>query len=657
MTNEQKNLKQGILNYLQMENTGALMVTGPWGCGKSYFFEHILFAELKDDKYKPIRVSLFGMSSLGELSKNIVCEFAQYATDNKSLGKIFEEGAKIFKRIGSVKVPVVSDYVDLKNILGEGKALYKLVPSKAVICLDDLERAIEKYDINDLLGVINDLVENQHFKVIVIANKDYIDKRHDLVGKRKTTHEVFYEKVIEKTLHFSPDIAGVFNTLLESNGNDNGFQSFMQQAEIANSINPSLTEDSFLKHQKENIRTLKFAVSHFKLVFDDYVNHGKDMSDKQIRVQLVNQWYFIYSLSLESKRTSLSLDDNMGLEKYVPMLSMGQIDLGDEHDENLFEENDEDEEKRHVNIADRFVKQYYKGKESDYIFYPHLYNLVIGGVNYDFDKAFASVCKVCERFDYHVNPAQEIMDKWMKGFWTMTDEEAKENLLKLRDFVEEGKLMGFPSYYSASVFLFKFCGIIDTTIEELLPLFEKGISKYADSVKVDGVSLSVVKAMGIGNNDVCKRVYDMIVAAMEKSMKQQQMSDVAEMKRLFVEDVPAFCYLFMPGNQSMPKFFNIPVLHLLDNDLIEKTIAKATANDIMSIYCMVEFRFNNKSLPPLQEEIPFIERLEKYANMRKCENNKLSSVIIQDQLLPLLQKIDSKFDIKKTEDAESPDSK
>ena len=174
MTKEQEYLKQGILNYIKMENSGALMVTGPWGCGKSYFFEHILFAELKNDKYKPIRVSLFGMSSLSELSKNIVCEFAQYATDNKTLGKIFEEGAKIFKRIGSVKVPVISDYVDLKSILGEGKALYKLVPSKAVICLDDLERAIEKYDINDVLGVINDLVENRHFKVIIIANKDYI---------------------------------------------------------------------------------------------------------------------------------------------------------------------------------------------------------------------------------------------------------------------------------------------------------------------------------------------------------------------------------------------------------------------------------------------------------------------------------------------------
>lgn len=648
MTHEQENLKQGILNYLQMESTGALMVTGPWGCGKSYFFEHVLFAELKDEKYgyKPVRVSLFGMSSLRDLSKNIICEFAQYVTDNKTWKKILRNGAKFIKKLENLKVPVISDYVDLKSILGEGKVLYKLVPPKAVICLDDLERAIERYDINDLLGVVNDLVENQHFKVIVIANKEYIDERQNLddkTGKAKTIHEVFYEKVIEKTLHFSPDIVGVFNTLLESKENDNGFKEFMLQSEIANSINPSHTKKAFLKRQKENIRTLKFAVSHFKLVFDDYVSHGKDVNDKQIKVQLINQWHFIYSLSLESKQTSLSLDNNMGLEEYVPIAPMSQIDLGDEHDEISFDESNENDEKQQVSIADKFVKHYYKDKENEYIFYPHLYKLVIGGISYDFDKAFASVSKVCERFDYHTNPAQEIMDKWMKGYWTMTDEEAKENLLKLRDFVEDGKLMGFPAYYNASVFLFKFCGIIDTTIEELLPLFEKGIKKYADSIKVDEVSLSVIKAMGFGNNDICKRVFDMIVEAMEKRNKQQQMSDVIEMKKLFIEDIPAFCNLFMPNNQSTPKFFNIPMLHLIDAELIEEKIAKATANDIMSLYCMVTFRFNSKGLPPLQEERSFIERLEKIVSLRAADNKKLSSVVILDSLLPLLRNVMNKF--------------
>ena len=95
----QDNLKQGILNYLEMPNTGALMVTGSWGCGKSYFFENVLFKELRDKVYKPVRVSLFGMSNLNELSKNIVCEFAQYASDKNWLNSTLKLGANVLKEV------------------------------------------------------------------------------------------------------------------------------------------------------------------------------------------------------------------------------------------------------------------------------------------------------------------------------------------------------------------------------------------------------------------------------------------------------------------------------------------------------------------------------------------------------------------------------
>lgn len=177
MTKEQENLVDGILNYLKIDSSGALMVTGPWGCGKSYFFEHFLFEKLRAKNFKPLRVSLFGLSSLNDLSKNIICEYAQYFTDNKILKKIADGGANFIKNVEMKKVPLVSDYLDVKGIFGSGKALYKLLSKNVVVCLDDLERAIEKYDINDLLGVINELVENQHLKVIVIANKEYIDKQ------------------------------------------------------------------------------------------------------------------------------------------------------------------------------------------------------------------------------------------------------------------------------------------------------------------------------------------------------------------------------------------------------------------------------------------------------------------------------------------------
>lgn len=37
----QESLKQGIFNYLDMPNTGALMVTGSWGCGNRLFYQKI----------------------------------------------------------------------------------------------------------------------------------------------------------------------------------------------------------------------------------------------------------------------------------------------------------------------------------------------------------------------------------------------------------------------------------------------------------------------------------------------------------------------------------------------------------------------------------------------------------------------------------------
>lgn len=647
MTKEQENLVDGILNYLKIDSSGALMVTGPWGCGKSYFFEHILFEKLKAKNFKPLRVSLFGLSSLSDLPKNIICEYVQCFTDNNIMKKIADGGANLVKIADKIKLPFVSDYLDLKGIFGSGKALYKLLSENVVICLDDLERAIEKYDINDLLGVINELVENQHLKVIVIANKEYLDKqqcqKNDCAA---SSHEVFYEKVIEKVLHFIPDIIGVFKTLIHSDGKEgnDAFEEFMNKEYIKNSVSPKLANSVSLRHQKENIRTLKFAVSHFRSIFQNYINHGKDVTDTKIERLLINQWLFLYSLSLESKQIALSIDDSMGLESYVATASMEQLDLGSE-DDNLFEDDEQQKNnEKSQDIAKKFVEKYYQGRENEYIFYPYLYKFVVAGFNYNFDEAFEFAEKACQRFDYNVNPAQEIMANWMKGYWKMSDDEAKVNLLKLKDFVAEGKLLDFPSYYSASVFLFKFCQIIDMTISELLPLFKQGLQKFADDVEVNIGQLSVIKAIGVNNDDVCKPVYDLILSVMEEKIEKQKAADVNLMRELFNNDIQAFTQLFIPNNQTSPMFVMTPVLNLLDEKDIEKKIAEATPNDIMSLYLLVNFRFNsNIAFNARTEEMPFIKHLEKYASLRSDDKKKLSSVIIQEQLLPLLEKIKKKM--------------
>ena len=90
-----------ILNYLKNDITGrAIMLTGEWGSGKSYYVKNTLkpFLEDKDNcKYKCVIVSLYGLSDTSEISKAIYMELRTIKkaptseignTTGKAVGKI-----------------------------------------------------------------------------------------------------------------------------------------------------------------------------------------------------------------------------------------------------------------------------------------------------------------------------------------------------------------------------------------------------------------------------------------------------------------------------------------------------------------------------------------------------------------------------------------
>lgn len=636
----QESLKQGIFNYLDMPNTGALMVTGSWGCGKSYYFENVLFEELRKKGHKPVRVSLFGMTSLEELSKNIVCEFLQYLTDKKWIKSVVKVGANLFN--GIKDVPAVGDYIDLKGILSTGKTLYKLIPNHSVICLDDLERAVEKFDINDLLGAINDLVENQHQKVIVIANKEYIDGKQPVANDNKVgKHEIFYEKVIEKTLHFVPCIEDVFATLVDCK-NDK-FQTFMSQKAVRDSVNPFCSKSKAVRKQKENIRTLKFAVSHFKYLFDCYVQHGEDVGEEYINRQLINQWLFIYAISLESKRNTLSLDNYMGIDTYIPTATFDNIDLGDDKESlDLFDESEKASEVKDINISQTFVRNYYGDKSVEYVFYPQIYRFVLGGIDFDFEELRNYTQTAFERFDYKSNPGQEELGKWMGGYWTMTDAEAKDSLERLQTFVKEGQLTNLMSYYNASVFLFKCRELIGMKEEDLLALFENGLRTFVNKTPHDTRILSLMKVIPVENEEICGKVHNMILTLIKEKQQEQMQHDVEKMKQLFSCDIQKFIRLFIPHEQTTPKYLNTPMLHLLSEEEINNVVDKASPNDIMNLYTLVVFRYNSSLLPNLMKENTFIMRLKKSVQAKQ-DAPLLSSMIMRDQLLPELDKVEERM--------------
>ena len=76
-----------ILNYLTTDLTGrAIMLSGGWGSGKSYYVKNKLksFLEGKhNDKYKCVIVSLYGLSDTSEISKAIYTELRSFKFKKK----------------------------------------------------------------------------------------------------------------------------------------------------------------------------------------------------------------------------------------------------------------------------------------------------------------------------------------------------------------------------------------------------------------------------------------------------------------------------------------------------------------------------------------------------------------------------------------------
>ena len=172
-----KTLDELVYYCKEIEPVGALLLTGEWGCGKTYLVEHELKATLKD-KAVIIRVSLFGMENTDEIHTAVKRAWLMEFGQNKkwsSYGKKAKLGKDILAKLDFlprwVKGLASTDwlsFMDVKNEI-DGKAV--------VLVFDDLERC--NINLVDVLGTINSYCENQKFHTIIVANqmKIYGQKR------------------------------------------------------------------------------------------------------------------------------------------------------------------------------------------------------------------------------------------------------------------------------------------------------------------------------------------------------------------------------------------------------------------------------------------------------------------------------------------------
>ena len=647
-----------------MESTGALMVSGEWGCGKTYHIEKVVMPELQKEGWNPVKVSLFGIESVNEIPLRIADNYKWSDSDKgdrtekeksswsslgkEKAGKAVVKGAQLISSFSWLE-----SFVDVKTLVDKNSGLlYKLIPTeKTVIILDDIERVIDTIDVHILLGTINDLVEQRGYKVVVIANNSYMQQK----SKEKL---VFKEKVIEKTLVYEPDVVSIFKELCEKDYSSpfTKFMTAQKAVEVIDPSYPSYQEDKGLQVELHNIRILKFALAHFNKIYEVCNAFLKNEDKDSASNFLLSLWACTVGVAIEYKKDRLTYKDRLQFAQYIELPSIAwEIDDDDKKTAGLFDEAGDEE----VEDKQKEEKQSeYINRRVTYVFRKlvkaHNFPSIVSSQMYDFVTAGMSLDKeglkaVWEEYKSlvqrnSISPAYALLQKFIYSPWDMSNEEMADAVMQLVQYVEDGEFRDNMAYVNSATYLQHLCSLISLSQDDIRTKIRCGIDKMYENVEtlntLDKLNLD---AVGTHIPEESRWVIEYERKKMDEITKAQLDADIEEARRQFNEDLPALAnrLTFHYGDNKTPDFLSYPILsHIPTEDIIEK-VNKIQPKEVMALYHILNDRFleHMADQKVYDAELPFVRNIEKALKQKDIKETTYADILIEDHLKGVIEKI------------------
>lgn len=296
-------LEELIYYCREPEAVGALLLTGEWGCGKTYLIEHELREALKDEAFV-LRISLFGISAIEDIHRAVRQAWMSAYYKNKGMSIIAKRAEKGKEVVANLEF--LPDWVkglastDWSAFIEIGR---KINDKSVILVFDDLERS--RMDSVDVLGAINDYCENLKIHTIIVANQDKIQikredtqidteieysdapkNRGDNVTKKQASMKInipakvepgtisypeIKEKIIQRTVKYIPDYSAIVHAVIEkmkyheTEYEEHGYKEFVEECE--NGLLQLFAPDIDTHGRPHNIRSLKCAINDFYRIY------------------------------------------------------------------------------------------------------------------------------------------------------------------------------------------------------------------------------------------------------------------------------------------------------------------------------------------------------------------------------------------------------
>ena len=621
-------LVESILDYIRADYTDyAIMINGEWGSGKTYFWNHkirnkIEAMQVNGKKYTTIYMSSYGISNLEEISKKIFIETTQLMDKN------------LKRYMGSKGEKVIPEYaktgLDMANFFGVTQNGDKIdyeeffSTEDKVLCFDDLERA--NVDVIDILGYINNFVEHDHIKTIIICNEKelstklkssniemktfiatyLLDKENKLniktdepmveriqdtieyVFDKANDYERIKEKLIGETFEYAPEFTYIINGLL---------MRYERYPELIRFLrtNSNLITSTFNKSGTRNLRILKHALNDFKKIFDMVNQSYPNTNNRVLQTMLI----FTIAISFEIKAGKITKDKFKNIannEEYRAILVSSRVFM----------------DNRQFYIKE-FDNTYYYNFKADYRFFKFIEIYVRTRI---FDmKVFKDDMEVIRNtVDTDKLPGYKRL--LTEEYWKITDDQFPGVIEEVLDDVKNGKIKPIEIVKIFAYFRhFVANNLIDYDIETLESVFLNGIniasvnSEYCDDAEEELSQISTEDS-GPEMKNIIDRFYE-INAKLEDKMYREKADELFKC-------IPMKMEVFY--DKFAKECNTVPIFKYYDPFQMFQRLSCASNEDIVSIREVLAERakHHKEEIAPEMENIAKLKLImENYVDGKK----------------------------------------